>query len=269
MALETITLSSLIDQAKDMADMQNTTFVSDTEWTRYLNQGVRELYDLLLEAHGQEYFLKTFEITLTPPTNTYSLPDDLLAVKGVDYSTTSFPAQEPETPILGDKRYDVLTTDIGNTDVVEILPYNFADRHDASPLKSVWRGRHHPLMRYRVFAEEISTYTDDVGPGNFVSDGYFNRIRVTPAESGYLLVWYVPQVPLLSSGGTAAFPFWHGWQLYPALFAAKIALDKEESDSTAITRQLDRMHKRLQNMAMDRDAGNPEVVQDTFYGDWW
>lgn len=268
MALETITLLSLRDQAKDMADMQNTTFVSDTEWDRYINQGVRELYDLLLEAHGQEYFLKTFEITLTPPTNVYTLPDDLHAVKGVDFSTTSFPDLSEAAPAFGTTRWDVIDSHIGDTDAVEILPYMFADRHSPTTSTHVYGNRVHRFMRYRTFAEEREQYFDDPDSGPmWIADGWFNRIRFDPIEAGYALIWYVPQAPLLSSD-TDVYPHWHGFQLYPALFAAQIALDKEETDSTPVAGRLSRMKDRLYRMAAARDAGHAEQVQNTFYEDY-
>lgn len=54
-----VTLLALRTRARQYADQENSTFVTDAELTDYVNQGVRELYDLLIAAYGAGYYTAT------------------------------------------------------------------------------------------------------------------------------------------------------------------------------------------------------------------
>lgn len=81
----TRTLAELRTEARQRADMeQDDDFVTDTELTRMVNQSIRELYDLLLESLGHEYFYTSASISIVAGTQAYSLPTAFYQLLGVD-----------------------------------------------------------------------------------------------------------------------------------------------------------------------------------------
>lgn len=51
----TTTLATLRTRCKERADMENSTFISDAEWNRYISASYAELYDLLIKAQPDFY----------------------------------------------------------------------------------------------------------------------------------------------------------------------------------------------------------------------
>lgn len=76
-------LSDLILAARQRADMVNSTFIQDAEWTSYINNSYAELYDLLV-SRFEDYYSKTTTFTLTS-SNSQNLPADFYKVRGVDF----------------------------------------------------------------------------------------------------------------------------------------------------------------------------------------
>ncbi len=70
-----VTLGELRSQAKDRADMVNSSFISDTNWDNYLNREASELYDLLVGSF-EDYFVKTGNLRLVATQESYDLPSD-------------------------------------------------------------------------------------------------------------------------------------------------------------------------------------------------
>ena len=86
-----LTLLQLRTMIRQRCDMVNSTFVTDAELNSYINQSAYELYDILIEKYGDEYFLK-----LPAPTGTfdgtsltYALPSDFYKLLGVDLLVSS------------------------------------------------------------------------------------------------------------------------------------------------------------------------------------
>jgi hypothetical protein len=79
-----VALSALRTQARERADILNSTHVTDSELTTYINQGGAALHDAIV-ASNEDYVLTSVEFTLTT-TNTYTLPDDFYKLRGLDYS---------------------------------------------------------------------------------------------------------------------------------------------------------------------------------------
>lgn len=261
MAVRTYTLLQLRDLAKDLSDMENSDFLSDAEWNLYINFGLQELYDLLAESHDQEFLLKTYSFATAAPTNTYTLPADFHVLKGVDFSTCCFPSQTVDGDPGEQDTYDVQTQEID--DVYTLRPYTFEERHAYTntnyyPVRSSLR----PTMRYRVFTESV---IDDVNGSP--TTAYFHRIRFNPVQSGFVQVWYLPNVPYLSSD-TDFTPSFYGFEEYPAIYAAIQALAKEESDTTPLQAKLEMLKGRIRIMAAARDIGYPGKITDVSQGDY-
>lgn len=78
-----ITLAELKTQARQLADMEENEFVSDSELTNYINFGIAELHDLLIGTFA-DYYLQSTTNTTTVDQDTYALPDDFYKLRGVD-----------------------------------------------------------------------------------------------------------------------------------------------------------------------------------------
>lgn len=82
--MSTPTLLQLRTAAKQRADMVNSTFVSDAEWNSYINLSIAELYDLIIENYGQDYYMSSYDLSLVNGTEAYALPADFYKLAGVD-----------------------------------------------------------------------------------------------------------------------------------------------------------------------------------------
>lgn len=79
------TLAEIKTQVRQRADMVHSDFVSDSELTGYINLSYFELYDLLITAYGENYFVAAPDTFNTVNgTAQYALPDDLYKLLGVD-----------------------------------------------------------------------------------------------------------------------------------------------------------------------------------------
>jgi hypothetical protein len=281
--------------ARQLSDMENSTFISDAEFNTYLNLGLQELYDLFAEVHGQEFFLKTQAIQLLDNIAVYTLNDDFHVLKGVDWLPNQPPVTSYDYDIIGgvEVRYPFgsLTPTIFNPStfsrslwvpdglfddqVVPLKPYTFFERHDGSRVEQMGLVGER-LMKFRVFTErqegqsKVFTGGGDPtsgptapGPGVSVTTtvGFVHRIRFNPLGSGWALVWYLPSPPSLTSDTSSMVGF-HGYEEYVSLFAAIRALRKEESDWASLSADLEAMKTRIRNMGSNRDMGHPSRVQD-------
>lgn len=80
-----ISLAELRLQARQRSDQEKSKLVKDSELTSYINSSIGELYDLLCEAYGSEYFTIESSSFFTDGTNfSYALPTDMYELKGVD-----------------------------------------------------------------------------------------------------------------------------------------------------------------------------------------
>jgi uncharacterized protein YfkK (UPF0435 family)/uncharacterized protein YdcH (DUF465 family) len=80
----TVTLSSIRTQVRQRADMVNSTFVDNDEINQFINNSITELYDLLVQKFGNEYFLNTYSFSTVAGTDSYALPTDFYKLTGVD-----------------------------------------------------------------------------------------------------------------------------------------------------------------------------------------
>ena len=69
MCMALVTLTTLIQNARRKADMIGSTFVSDAEVTDYINKSIGELYDILVGAYGEDYFVSSATFTSTGATS--------------------------------------------------------------------------------------------------------------------------------------------------------------------------------------------------------
>lgn len=85
MAAGDLTLLQLKTLARQEADQVNSLFVSDAELTSYINQSYFELYDLMVQKYGDDYFVGLpYVFTPNGTDDRYALPADFYKAIGVD-----------------------------------------------------------------------------------------------------------------------------------------------------------------------------------------
>ena len=96
----TMTLAELRSAVRQRSDMENSLFVKDAELNSYINQSYFELYDLLVQKYGDNYFVASpYSFTTDGTNDEYNLPSDFYKLLGVDLalsqSTDSWVTTKP------------------------------------------------------------------------------------------------------------------------------------------------------------------------------
>jgi hypothetical protein len=164
-----VTLASLRFQSQERADQLNSSFLATSEWNRNIMGSYKELYDLLIAAYGNDYYVNTPVTFTTDGTSAfYALPSGsntfTNGITGVTFTPTAF--------------YKLLGVDLqlsrGNPgSYVTIRKFNFADRNRyAVPNFQSFYGVTN--LRYRL-------------------DGNNLWLTPIPAAGQTIQVWYVPR----------------------------------------------------------------------------
>lgn len=96
-----------------------------------------------------------------------------------------------------------------------------------------------------------------------------NTLYFIPLQNaaGPYRLWYIPMAtPMVADSDVIQGV--NGWEEYVVIDAAIKMLGKEESSTTDLVREKNAMRKRIQDMAPDRDTGQPEqitIMADAFY----
>jgi hypothetical protein len=87
------TLLQLRDRAKQESDNVGSTFITDAEWNSYIVASYQELYGLITQAFGNDYFTQApstgFTITTDGVNQFFALPTDFFKLLGVDLRISS------------------------------------------------------------------------------------------------------------------------------------------------------------------------------------
>jgi len=117
------TLATLIANARQRADMVGSDFCTDDEFTTWINESLYELYDLLIQKYGNDYFVSTATITADGTSDEFDLPSDMYKMIGLD----------------------ALETD----EYLPVKRFNFAERNFAALTTTV------DAARYRLLGDQI------------------------------------------------------------------------------------------------------------------
>lgn len=231
-----MTLGQIRLMAQQRADRVNSNFVTTAEWNQYISQSYYELYDLLVTLYENYYVYQPIMFQTSGAVNAlYPLPTGLNSFIDSGGSTITPP------PF-----YKLLGVDLGlatNTNAwVTIKNFEFVSRN-----------------RY-VFPQLTSTY---LGVFNLRYKLLGNNIMFIPSPSAgqYIRLWYVPRVTQLLKD-TDILDSTSGWSEYIVVDAAIKALEKEESDVSILAAQKMMLIKRIEESAVNRDAGMAERISD-------
>ena len=217
----TITLAELKTQARERADMENSSFISDSELTSYINQSYADLYGILVTRY-EDYFTIESTSTVTSVNDTITLPTDFFKLRGLDLA---------------------LDNSLNNFTVVTRADWNNRNQRDSNNSRLL-RGQFN--VSYRIIKDEI---------------------KLTPSLSaaGTYRLYYIPiYTPLVDDTDTPETSISNqSWHEYIIVDAAIKMLEKEESNTKHLERQLMKLEERIERAAANRDVHQPETVSDT------
>ena len=82
------TLGAVRTECKQLTDNVNSTFISDAEWNSYIQQSYYELYGLVVDVFGNDYFTQSpssgYQFTTDGVNEFFALPTDFFKLLGVD-----------------------------------------------------------------------------------------------------------------------------------------------------------------------------------------
>lgn len=230
----TMTLAQIRTAVRQRSDMVNSQFITDAEFNSYINQSYFELYDILVQKFGDNYYVASpLSFNTDGITFQYPLPDGTL------YSAA---------PAL----YKLLGVDLALSNTLDsfvtIRPFNFSERNRyAIPNFQSFYGVTN--LRYRLNGTNL----------------FFTPI---PAANQTIRLWYVPRMTQLVSDSDTVDGV-SGWTEYIIVDACIKALAKEESDPSVFMNQKQGILQRIESAAENRDAGSPATVADVQRGDMW
>ncbi len=214
--------------AQQRADRVNSQFVTKSEWNSYINQAYYELYDMLITVN-EDYYVAPRATFTTDGSSSYDLPT------GAATSYSGAPAF-----------YKIYGVDLGldsSQDAwVTLKKFNFISRNRfvfpqiTTSLLGIFN------MQYRVMDSKI----------------HFIPTAVSGQQVG---LWYFPRLTTLLADFDVMDGF-SGWEEYVIVRAAKYALDKEESDTSKFDGELLFLKGRIEETAMNRDAGQPDTISN-------
>lgn len=215
-------------RAQQRADRVNSSFVTLTEWNYYINQSYFELYDLLITVYEDYYIAPRLTFTTDGSSSLYALPN------GSNYS---------KAPAF----YKLYGVDLGlsnNTNAfVTLKKFDFIsrNRYVYPQLTSSFLGVFN--MQYRVIGSNI----------DFIP---------VPSANQTIGLWYFPRLNVLLSDSDVMDGI-SGWSEYVIVDAAIKALRKEESDTSELQGEKQMLKQRIEESAMNRDAGQGDTISAT------
>lgn len=173
------------------------------------------------------------------------LHDLLVATYGPDYFVENYSfatIANQESYVLPSNFYKLKGVDalLSGNHYFSLRPFNFNERNKNQD--TAWGLLSGPSIRYRLLG---------------------NTLRFTPAPEGsyQIRMWYIPlPTPLVLD--TDIYNDINSYAEYVVVDAAIKMLQKEESDVQVLMAQKMDLRKRIENMAQNRDAEQPESISD-------
>lgn len=145
--------------------------------------------------------------------------------------------------------YKVLGVDITQgSDTVRIPRYSFSERNAFTSNESVYNNRGFPFYKYNLNAKDIVFMPE-------------------PTSTDTVKVWYVPSYTKLRTDEAEVDDrIALNWEEYAVYSAAIKMRHKEETSTTSLERELDRLKERIEEASSNRDAGEPMGIVDDSVG---
>lgn len=89
--MRTFTLAQIMQKSRERADKVGSGFIKNTELVGYINESYSALYDLLVSAYDNDYYMKAtpYQLTTIGQQQMYDLPGDFYKLRGIDLTIGS------------------------------------------------------------------------------------------------------------------------------------------------------------------------------------
>lgn len=221
------TLGNLRLEAQQRINKENSQFYTIQEWNSMLSNSYKELYDILIQKFGDDYFVTnpftyttSGTIDSTTQQSTYPLPNDFYKLLRVEVALN--PADPNSWVTL--REFMAIQANL----------WNFPNVYTFYGITN---------LRYRLWGNNLVIVP-------IPSAGQTLRILYSPRPNQ--LITDTDRVDAIS-----------GWEEYIVVDACIKALAKEESDTTVFMLQKQALLKRIEEAAENRNVGEPETVSDS------
>ena len=247
----TVTLGQLITNARSLADMVNSNFVSQAEWIVWANKAYAKLYDLLISSYGTNYYHAVPVQFVTKTSQMiYQLPNGAST-----FYRPGLDGQTANPSYVAPALYKLLGVDISyngglGTDpnsFITMYPFMFGDRNRSNGVFGVVSRGYNRANDYRYRLLGV------------------DQMLVTPLPQGGFTIqlWYAPRLTPLAQL-TDQVEGVSGWEEIIELDMAIKALTKEESDASVLIAARNEAVQRIIQLAAVTDAGAAEYVRDVY-----
>jgi len=243
-----INLGYIRYQAQLRTDMLKSKFVTMDEWNIEINQSAAELYGLLVQKYGEDYFLAPLQVFSSSGQQFYPLPDgtNFLNINGMpNASGTAAPA------CFKVHKLEVNSFGANVTNITGWVPMSRCNAAD--------------LDKYNLLLGSGSTFV----AGQYCNFQYREmgtNLAIIPANSGQSFrLWYVPLAKQLLQD-TDMMPYsYSGWHEYVVVDVASKSLDKKQfADQAArLDARKEALMLRIETEAANRNVGAPNTATNS------
>jgi hypothetical protein len=214
-------------EAQQRTDRVNSDNISDQEWNSMISQSYKELYDILIQKFGDDYFIALPKIYVTtgqvdPVTQiqTFPLPDDFYKLQRVEVALNF---SDPNSWIT-----------LRQFNTIQANLWNYPNVYTFYGITN---------LRYRLWG---------------------NNLQIVPIASAgqYIRIWYSPR-PNQLINSTDTLDGISGYEEYIVADVCIKALTKTEEDPIIFMNQKAALMKRIEEAAENRNIGEPQTVSDS------
>jgi len=215
------TVGNIALECRQRCNKENSQFYTDQEMISMISQSYKRLYDKIVEAYGDDYYVATpYTWTTGQNQQLYPLPLDFYKALLVEVALNP---QDPNSYVTV-KQFNLRQKNL----------YNYPNQYTMYGITNI---------RYRLNG---------------------NNLMIVPQTQGNqtLRMWYAPR-PNQLINFTDLVDGIAGWEEYIVSDVCIKMLAKEESDVSVFVSYVEMENKRLDEMAKNRNLGEPQTVTDS------
>lgn len=249
-----INLGYLRYQVRNRVDMLKSNFLTNDEYNYNINLSSDELYGVLVQKYGEDYFLAPLQVFPSGGKLFYPLPD------GTNYLNTNGMPDPNGTPAPACFKVHKMEVNSFGANVSNVNGWVPMSRCNAADLD-----------KYNLLLGATSNYV----AGQYCQFQYREmgtNVAIIPVNSGQnFRLWYVPLRKQMLQD-TDMLPFsYSGWHEYIVVDTASKALDKKQfADQAArLDMRKEQLLLRIETEAANRNVGQPNTATNSrsMYGD--
>lgn len=221
------TAGNLILEAQQRVDRVHSDNITDQEWISMISQSYKELYDILIQKFGDDYFIqKPYTYTTTGQIDpvfqaqVFPLPADFYKLMRCEVALNP---QDPNSWIT-----------LRQFNAIQANLWNYPNVYTFYGITN---------LRYRLW-------------------GKFLQIVPIASANQTIRIWYSPR-PNQVIFATDTLDAISGWEEYIVTDVCIKALAKTEEDSSIFLGQKAALMKRVEEAAENRNVGEPQTVSDS------